>query len=385
MTGTIDPATGYDTGQIFDPSSYNPATNTRQPFVGNIIPKGQLDSAAQNVVQLFPSPNVAGTNEYLLNPLYVNNQNQADVRVDHQLTDKDSSFATFDWGVVNAKHPDPFPGIAGGGSFSGNIQDLAVATGISEVHTFSANKINEFKIGYARYAVRALGFFSDQALADQLGIPGINQSPLGQTGGLKNISVSGFGSLGKQDWFPELLNENNYQALDTFTYLRGSHALKFGVDFKHRSHGMFQTQNPRGDLYFDQQFTAAPQDGSGGSSLASFLLGYPISANRDGLKGSYGMSWMEVSAFAMDDFRLTPHLTLNLGVRYDVFTPEIEEHNRMANFDFTKGTFVAPGMPGVSRSGNVCILSGLGQDSAAWRLRDLLRSARKPERHRTGL
>ena len=353
LTGTIDPATGYDTGQIFDPSSYNAVTNTRQPFIGNIIPKGQLDVAAQNVVQLFPSPNVAGTSEYLSNPLYVNNQDQADVRVDHQLTDKDSAFATFDWGVVNAKHPDPFPGTAGGGSFSGNIQDLALATGVSEVHTFSANKINEFKIGYARYAVQALGFFSDQALANQLGILGINQSPLGATGGFPNIAISGLGSLGNQDWFPELLNENNYQALDTFTYLRGSHALKFGVDFKHRSHGMFQTQNARGDLYFDQQFTAAPQDGSGGSSLASFLLGYPISANRDGLKGTYGMSWMEVSAFAMDDFRLTPHFTLNLGVRYDVFTPEVEEHNRMANFDFATGTFVAPGMPGVSRSGNV--------------------------------
>jgi uncharacterized protein (DUF2141 family) len=354
LTGTIDPKTGYDTGQIFDPSTYDASTNTRKPFVGNIVPQNRQDAAAINVVKLFPSPNVPGTtNEYLLNPLYVNNQDQADVRVDHQLTSSDSTFATFDWGVVNAKHPDPFPGAAGGGSFSGNIQDLAVATGVSEVHTFAANKVNEFKIGYGRWAVQAVPFFFNEDLATQLGIPGINQSPLADTGGMPNIAISGYGSLGEQDWFPELLRENNYQALDTFTYLTGPHSFKFGADYKRRSHGMYQTQNPRGDLGFDQQFTDAPKDSSGGSPLASFLLGYPMTANRDGLKGSYGMSWVEFSAFAMDDYRVTQHLTLNLGVRYDVFTPEVERHNRLANFDFATGKFVAPGMPGVSHSGNV--------------------------------
>jgi hypothetical protein len=354
LTGTIDPQTGYDTGQIFDPLTYDAATNTRLPFDGNIIPTGKLDKAALNVVKLYPAPNVSGTvNEYLLNPIYVNNQDQVDVRVDHQLTRKDSTFATFDWGVVNAKHPDPFPGKAGGGSFSGNIQDLAVAAGVSEVHTFADNKIDEFKIGYGRWAVQATPFFFDEDLATQLGIPGINQSPLGATGGMPNIAISEYGSLGDQDWFPELLRENNYQVLDTFTYLRGAHTFKFGADFKHRSHGMYQTQNPRGDLSFDQQFTDAPQDSTGGNALASFLLGYPISANRDGLKGSYGMSWKEISAFAMDDYRVTQHLTLNMGVRYDVFTPEVEDHNRIANFDFATGQFVAPGVSGASKSANV--------------------------------
>jgi len=354
LTGTIDPQTGYDTGQIFDPLTYDPTTQKRQPFEGNVIPKGRQDTAAMNVVKLFPNPNVPGTtNEYLLNPLEINNQNQVDVRVDHQLTDKDSGFATFDWGVVNAKNPDPFPGIAGGGSFSGNIQDLAIATGVSEVHTFSSNKINEFKIGYTRWAVQAIPFFANEALATQLGIPGINQDPLGATGGFPNIMISGYGALGNQDWFPELLRENNYQILDSFTYIKGTHAFKFGVDYRYRRHGMFQTQNARGDVSFDSQFTEDLVDGSGGSPLASFLLGYPIAANRDGLKGNYGMSWKELSAFAMDDYRLTQHLTLNLGVRYDIFTPEVEDHNRLANFNFATGSFVAPGMPGVSRSGNV--------------------------------
>jgi hypothetical protein len=82
-------------------------------------------------------------------------------------------------------------------------------------------------------------------------------------------------------------------------------------------------------------------------------LGYPISAFRDGQKGSFGMSWWEISAYFMDDFRVTPKLTLNLGLRYDIFTPNVEQQDRLANFNFASGQFVAPGMPGVSRSGNV--------------------------------
>jgi hypothetical protein len=82
-------------------------------------------------------------------------------------------FATFSFGNVDETQPDPFPGIAGGGNFSGNISDLARAGGISDVHTFSSNKINEFKVGYMRYEVEAIQFFANQNLSGPLGIPGI--------------------------------------------------------------------------------------------------------------------------------------------------------------------------------------------------------------------
>jgi hypothetical protein len=65
------------------------------------------------------------------------------------------------------------------------------------------------------------------------------------------------------------------------------------------------------------------------------------------------MSWWEISGYAMDDFRASSKLTLNLGLRYDIFTPMVEDHDRLANFNFATGLFVAPGMPGVSRSGSV--------------------------------
>lgn len=354
LTGTLT-SDGFDTGQIFNPQSYNPVTNARTPYQGNIIPSDNLDPAALNVVALFPAPNLPGTsNNYLSHPALVNNQDSFDVRVDHQLASKDSLFATFSFGNVKETQPDPFPGMAGGGNFSGNITDLARAAGISDVHTFSSNKVNEFKVGYMRYAVQAVQFFANQDISGPLGIPGIfDPTNSLATGGLPSMAISGLSYLGDRDFFPEVLLENNYQYIDSFTYIRGSHSFKAGVDIHRRLNGFTQTQNARGDLTFDQQFTEDLATGEGGAPLASFLLGYPITAGREVQSGEFGIRWLELGSYIMDDYRVTPTLTLNLGLRYDLYTPYVEQYNRLANFDFATGEFVSPQMPGVSRTGDV--------------------------------
>ncbi|MBV9671006.1 MAG: TonB-dependent receptor, partial [Acidobacteriales bacterium] len=352
LTGVTDPVTGYDTGQIYNPLTYDPATSMRQPFPGNVIPVTNLDKAALNVVNLYPAPNLPGlANNFLYNPVLSNNQDSFDVRVDHQISSIDTLFATFDFGNVDAHRPDPLPGLAGGGSFSGDITNLARAAGLSEIHSFGPNKVNELKLGYSRYVVQALPNFAGQPISAQMGIPGVFDpaNPTG-TGGLVNISIAGLATLGTTDWFPEFLNENNYQIIDSFSWMHNQHSFKFGVDLRRREHGFFQTQNERGDYVFDQQFTQNLTDSTGGSPLASFLLGYPISAYRDGQQGPFGMRWYEYSGYAMDDWRVTPTLTLNLGLRYDVFTPMVEQHNRIANFDFATGQFISPQTPGFGRS-----------------------------------
>ena len=199
------------------------------------------------------------------------------------------------------------------------------------MHVFSPSKINELKIGYTRYVVDAVPFFEGQQLATQLGIPGINDPNNPLTGGLPNIQISGLNTLGNGDWFPEILHENNYQLLDSFTYIHGHHSFKMGGDLRRRLHGFFQVQNTRGDFFYTGQFTNDP--------LADFLIGYTQSLFRDAQTGTYGMRWWEFGTYLMDDYRVSSKLTLNLGVRYDVYTPMVEEHNRLANFDFQTGLF----------------------------------------------
>ncbi|MGB0009107.1 MAG: carboxypeptidase regulatory-like domain-containing protein [Candidatus Sulfotelmatobacter sp.] len=349
-----DLLTGPSPTVIIDPVTGNQfmGNNNASP---NVIPScpsptggACLDPAALKTVALFPQPNVAPAlgDLFLYNPVNRNNQDAFDVRVDHQISSQNSFFGIFSYGNVQDHNPDPFPGIAGGGSFTGDIKNKSLLAGLSDIQAFSPTKINELKIGYSRYVVDAVPFFQGQPLATQLGIPGINQPNSPITGGLPNIQISGLNSLGNGDYFPETLNEDNYQLLDAFTYIRGHHSFKMGGDLRRREHGFYQVQNPHGDFYYTGQFTNDP--------LADFLIGYTQSLFRDEQTGAYGMSWWEFGTYLMDDYRASDKLTLNLGVRYDVYTPMVEQHNRLANFDFQTGYFVAPGVtPGTSRSGDV--------------------------------
>ena len=341
-TVVIDPVTGK---QFMGSNNASP----------NVIPAcpsptggACLDPAALATVKLFPQPNVSASlgDLFLYNPVNRNDQDSFDVRLDHQVNSNNNFFAVFSYGNVRDHNPDPLPGDAGGGSFTGEIHNKALLAGLSDVQSLSATKINEFKIGYSRYIVDAVPFFQGQALAAQLGIPGINVANNPITGGLPNIQISGLNNLGNGDYFPETLNEDNYQLLDAFTYIRGRHSLKMGGDLRRREHGFFQVQNPHGDFFYTGQFTNDP--------LADFLIGYTQSLFRDTQTGAYGMRWWEFGTYLMDDYRVSPKITLNLGVRYDVYTPMVEDHDRLANFDFKTGLFVAPNVTrGTSRSGDV--------------------------------
>jgi len=346
LPSDLDPKT--TTLPVCTTSNYKSASSCLDPVAVNAF----LGVSAASIPPLFPAP-LSGTgvaNNFAYTPLLRNNQDSFDVRVDHQLTSRDSFFATFSYGNVDSHRPDPFPGFGGSGLFTGDINNKALMAGLSDVHTFSSNKINELKIGYTRYLVDAVPFFTGQDLTTPMGfLPGSfyqNQT----IGGLPGLWIPGYGSgnqsIGNGDWFPEHLHENNYQLLETFTYIKGNHSFKVGGDLRRRMHGFFQTQNTHGDIYFTGQFT--------GSTLADFLLGYAQGEAETGQTGLFGMRWWEFSSFLLDDWRVTPKLTLNLGVRYDIYTPQVEEHNRLANFDFSTGQFIAPGVtPGVSRSGNV--------------------------------
>ncbi len=307
-----------------------------------------LDPAALNTIKLFPQPNVSASlgNLFLYNPVNQNDQDSFDVRIDHQVNANNNFFGIFSYGNVRDLNPDPLPGDAGGGSFTGNIHNKALLAGLSDVQSFSATKVNEVKIGYSRYVVDAVPFFEGQPIAAQLGIPGVNVASNPITGGLPNIQISGLNNLGNGDYFPETLNEDNYQLLDAFTYIRGRHSLKMGGDLRRREHGFFQVQNPHGDFFYTGQFT--------GNALADFLIGYTQGLFRDAQTGTYGMRWWEFGTYLMDDYRVSSKLTLNLGIRYDVYTPMVEDRDRLANFDFQTGYFVAPHVtPGTTRSGDV--------------------------------
>ncbi len=126
--------------------------------------------------------------------------------------------------------------------------------------------------------------------------------------------------------------------------------MKFGFRYIRQLASPFTNTTTRGQFTFNDNFTNNPLDpqgkttGPNGSGLAALLLGYPNSGSRNFLQTPYYISNGEWAGFFQDDWKVTSRLTLNLGLRYDVFTPDTEIRNRLANFSFSSLSFVYAGL-----------------------------------------
>ena len=182
-------------------------------------------------------------------------------------------------------------------------------------------------------------------LNEQFGIPGISADPTAS--GLAAINPSGFAGLGGQVFFPQIVTEQSHQIYDNLSWTRGRHVIKIGVDYHRRLLHLFQAGFPRGLFNFDSLVTA--QAGVGGNAIASMLIGYSSFAERDFLTQFINQSGNEYAGYFQDDFHVSKRLTLNLGLRYDYFSPQVEANNRQANFNINTVALDVAGQNGVSR------------------------------------
>ena len=144
----------------------------------------------------------------------------------------------------------------------------------------------------------------------------------------------------------------HYQIEDALVWLRGRHQLKFGYRLVDRRPSPFTHTDTRSTIVFGTSFVNDPVTNSGGTGLAEVLLGNFNSAARGFLREPYTLSVIEHGMFAQDDFKVNDRLTINAGVRYEIFKAPTEEDNRLANFDFETFRLVYAGEDGTSRSVN---------------------------------
>jgi hypothetical protein len=309
----------------------------------NIFPKSLIDPLAARLSALFPAPNVNinGSN-YLAEPKKTYSRNNFDVRIDHRISDKDNLFGTFSYEDQPSFTPSPFQNALDGGAFSdGTEHDSFRSVAVSETHVFSSNLINEFRLGYNRINTHRFQLNSNTNISGQLGFPGVPFGP--DIGGLPQISINdGTATLGSTGFLPAIEKQNTYVLTDNLTLVRGRQSFKFGAEIRHEEFTLFEPSAPRGTLNFGSDFTdnvASPT--TGGEAYATFLLGIPDAGQITSLhtvdyhRPVYGF-------YAQDDFRMTPRLTLNLGLRYDLFTTVKARDNEQANFDFATNSIVVP-------------------------------------------
>ncbi len=334
----VNPTTGLPQAQIFDPF-------TRQPFANNTIPASMLNQASANIMKLVPLPNLFGPNgqSLLFNNYFGSNSlahdiDKMDIRVDHKIGDRDQFFTRYSLLSSSLDNP-PFLGVIAGGDpplqgFSTNRSQNLV---ISEVHTFSAHTLNEFRFGLNRFRLDFFNFDNALRTSDEVGIPGINNA-CGYCLGLSRISIAGMSPLGHSSAFaPTLFAVTQFQYVDNMTFIRGKHTMKVGADIRRFRDDLFGTSAPVGIFNFNQNFTSNSGTPGTGIGLAGFLLGYYFSGVRqiaDTFPASRG--W-QLFFFGQDDFRVSPSLTLNLGLRYELYPPHVDRHNNLANFDLATG------------------------------------------------
>lgn len=319
----------------------------------NIFPATGLNAinpVAARIAALYPAPlpNFSvGGNNYLVDPKRSFDQNNFDVRVDHRFTNTDDFFVRFSYEDQPIFTPGPFTNFLDGGGFTSGNQDNAYrSVAISETHSFSPKLFNEFRLGYNRINSHRLQPFSSTDVSGQLGLIGVPFSP--GIGGLPSICFSNYSCIGASDFLPSIEKQNSYVLNDNLIWIRGRHSLKFGAEIRKEQFTILQDSAPRGDLGFGPDFTDNPAmplnaDGSttGGDDIASFLLGIPDSANIVNLHGpDYHRNTF--AFYAQDDFRVTSRLTLNLGLRYELFMPVTEGKNQESTFDFATDTLILP-------------------------------------------
>lgn len=349
---------------IYDPATYDPITNTRQLFPGGVIPQTRFNPASQNILNFVPP---SATNQVLANgesffysgASRSNDQDSFDVKVDHNFSEKDQLSARFSFGDSNTILPGSFSNLpqyapaigsalstSGAGNLTGFVSNPARSAGLQEIHNFNPTTINELRLAYVRVGSDAtqLGYGKDYAT--QLGIPNVNITS--DNSGFPQIGISGFSTLGDTAFFPLKEIENVYQILDNITFIRGSHTFKAGVDIKKIQRNFTQILGPpAGSFSFGPNFTADPANPANtGNAFADFLLGVPASGSIVTTSGLAGLRTTEFSSYIQDIWKVTPKLTLSYGVRYDLFTPQTEVHNRQSNIDPITGKLVLPGQGG---------------------------------------
>jgi hypothetical protein len=311
---------------------FNPLTG--QQFQGNIITG--INPISLQVANLYPLPNLPGlSNNFNQNTVTVSDEQQFDAKTDFQLSSKDVLFVRESLAQRDFTTPAPGNRFLQGGSSSNSRNQNAV---VGYTRTFSADKVLDVRVGFNRFAVTQLGSDFGVNKNNELGIPNGNIPGLPYTSGIARFNISGYRQTGSDGFLDSQRLANIYQYTANFTWIIGRHALKFGVDNRQIQSTLTNGQTaPRGEFDFDKNYTSNKGASGTGSSFASFLLGYPTKIFRDYINTRPHVRMRFTGLFLQDDYRFNDKLTLNLGLRWDVFTHPHDVDNHQSNFSLNDG------------------------------------------------
>jgi hypothetical protein len=375
LSGALNTTSGK--GQIYDPGTGNSSGQGRTPYRNNQIPCNASAAAAEGVVtyadpvslklmSLLKAPNNGNpatwatssvSNDYSANLPFHKTTNRYDAKIDYQVTPKDHLSYRYEREDVTTFQA-PIWGPAGGGpaqsAFEGTGTQHVYSTGLNFDRAFSSTFLTEARFGVAHYGNSALPSDYGSNDATNTGIPGVNISQF--TSGQVGIFLSDFNTnplIGYSASVPWVRGETNVDAVNHWTKIFRNHTFKFGAEVRRIHDNLLQDQtySPRGAIEFAESNTSCNGCGTTtnvGNQMASFLLDQPYLAGRDinTYFPRYRQWW--IFAFGGDKWVVTPKLTLDLGLRWELYPPA------------TPGT--AQGFSNYNPTNNTLVIAGVGSN-----------------------
>jgi trimeric autotransporter adhesin len=332
-----------DRNTIYDPSTCVTGFGC-QPFPDNQLPLNRLSPIAQGLLQYVPLPIYSGLiQNYRFTAAYPNNSQNVSTRLQWTVDQTDRISFTSNYQSRNAQNVNPF-------AFRDETQGNGSNTSINWTKNLSTRMFSNFTIGFNRNYSQTVPYFQTLGtdVAAQLGIVGTSPDP--RNFGPPTLSFTNYGNL--TDGSPATSAVNTLNLSESFTYRRGKHNWGWGGQWSKAMTNTIADSNGRGTFTFSglstSNFDANGQPIAGtGWDLADFLLGLPQSSSiRYGESSQYFRS-QTMSFYGQDDWRVRSNLSLNLGLRYEYFTPIQEKYGHLANLDVAPDfTAVAPVIAG---------------------------------------
>jgi hypothetical protein len=320
---------------------------------GPVLTAGQINPLGLALFKLYPrptsgqgiQPSLLGeptANNFIYAPTKTQRGLTGDVRIDHNFSSADRVFGRFSYNPVKTSTPGIFPGTTVNGvtleavggdalstdvAFPGNNDEAARALALNYVHVFGQTVL-EVRGGQTKLKVESLPPNYGSKVAETLGFKNAVLDEYSTS--LTSIRPAGYTQLGDPQFLP-ILNYNTVtQASASLSTTRGSHNLKIGAALVRRYRNVLQNPEGMGTMTFG---TSAP------GSLVALLQGQPLVISRRNQPATFHFRWWEPSTYLQDDWRVNSRLTVNLGLRYEVFTPQTERDNRLSNFDLDAKAF----------------------------------------------
>jgi len=322
---------------ITDPAAVTVNTDgtfNRPVFPGNIVPQDRISQTASLMDKLIPAPNVPGAvaNNYVASPVAVNDRDAWDTRGDQNFSDKDRLFLRYSYYRLYFYNPGPLPiPLVGSTSFQESInRQSGHQAALGATHLFSTSLVNDFRAGYNRIS-NALRDFVTQPLDTQYGFGYIPPHP--DMTGLPDITLTGYSQLGEAAFLPDTKGSDTFQLTDSLLWTKGKHYFKMGGEYLWQRSRFDIDGDARGLFAFNGTFT--------GNAFSDYLLGFP---NQETLNSELigDLRYRYYGAYFADDWKVTPKLTLNLGLRWEYEAAPFSTQNLQSNFIVGPNVLIFP-------------------------------------------